>query len=83
MTGVSFPSSRESNVAEGNMSYVTIPKSCELCGHPLAFFQQYGKSFCPVCEQEALDSFAKWVEQQKSVHSHEQEKKAPEVTEST
>lgn len=47
------------------MSYITIPKTCELCDHPLAFFPEYGKSFCPVCEKKQLDRFSEWVQQQK------------------
>ena len=46
------------------MSSVNIPKTCELCDHPLVFFSQYGKSFCPVCEKEQLDRFSEWVAQQ-------------------
>ncbi len=51
------------------MSHANIPKSCELCSHPLVFFAHYGKSFCPVCEKEQLDRFSEWVEEQKESSS--------------
>ncbi len=56
------------------MSYINIPKTCELCGHSLVFFQQYGKSFCPVCEKEQLDRFSQWVSQQKSASATKSDK---------
>ncbi len=61
------------------MSYISIPKTCELCDHPLAFFPKYGKSFCPVCEKEQLDKFSEWIEQQKQPSTTpEKEEETPE-----
>ncbi len=52
-----------------------IPKYCEVCDHPLVFFPEYGKSFCPVCEKGQLARFSLWVQEQ---HAPKAQKKKEE-----
>lgn len=60
---------------------MNIPKNCAICNHPLVYFPEYGKSFCPVCEKQQLERFSEWVKQQKIPKTQETKEEKEHVLE--